>query len=128
MLYEVITDITIIEPDPRSISYQPGLTLVGSGLWKPEDVLYKRDDFLPKGVKLIEDSAATFDPKNNTLTTKGGLEISYDYLVVATGMMLNFAAIKGLDGEITTCRITSYNVCYTKLLRSCGRFSMLHRF
>jgi len=95
-------DITIIEPDPRSISYQPGLTLVGSGLWKPEDVLYKRDDFLPKGVKLIEDSAATFDPKNNTLTTKGGLEISYDYLVVATGMMLNFAAIKGLDGEITT--------------------------
>ena len=27
-------DITVIEPNPESVSYQPGQTLVASGLWK----------------------------------------------------------------------------------------------
>ncbi|MEA3521711.1 MAG: FAD/NAD(P)-binding oxidoreductase [Campylobacterota bacterium] len=95
-------DITVIEPDPKSVSYQPGQTLVGAGLWEKADIVYNRDDFLPSGVTLIKDSATTFDPTNNKLTTAGGKEISYDYLIIATGLMLNYAAINGLEGVITS--------------------------
>ncbi|MEA1919116.1 MAG: FAD/NAD(P)-binding oxidoreductase [Campylobacterota bacterium] len=95
-------DITVIEPDPKSVSYQPGQTLIGAGLWEQSDIEYNRDDFLPSGVTLIKDSATTFDPKNNKLTTAGGQEISYDYLIIATGLNLNYGAIVGLEGEITS--------------------------
>ena len=95
-------DITVIESDPMSVSYQPGQTLVGAGLWDIEDIQYKRDEYLPSGVKLIKGSVTAFDPDNNSLTVDGSKEVTYDQLVIATGVMLNYAQIKGLDGEITS--------------------------
>jgi len=95
-------DITIIEPDPLSVSYQPGQTLVASGIWDLSDIQYKRDEYLPNGVKLLKGSVTSFDPKNNKITVDGSKEISYDQLIIATGIMLNYKAIKGLDGEITS--------------------------
>ncbi|WP_419763703.1 MAG: NAD(P)/FAD-dependent oxidoreductase [Arcobacter sp.] len=91
-------DITIIEPNSVSVSYQPGQTLVASGIWKKEDIVYKTKDFLPKSVKLINDKVVDFDPDNNKVITKGGETISYDFLIVAAGLALNYGAIKGLDG------------------------------
>lgn len=95
-------DITVIEPDPLSVSYQPGQTLIGAGVWDISDIQYNRDDFLPSGVKLIKGSVTAFDPENNKLTVDGTQEVTYDQLVVATGVVLNYAAIKGLDGVITS--------------------------
>lgn len=95
-------DITVIEPDPLSVSYQPGQTLVGSGIWDPYDIIYKRDDFVPSGVKLIKGSVTSFNPKNNSVTVDGSQEISYDQMIIATGLMLNYAAVKGLNGVITS--------------------------
>jgi len=90
-------DITILEPTETSTSYQPGQTLVGAGLWVDADVTYKRDDFLPSGVKLIKESAVEFDPDNNTVKTSGGQTIKYDFMIVAAGVKLDFSRIKGLD-------------------------------
>ncbi|MEA2100132.1 MAG: FAD/NAD(P)-binding oxidoreductase [Campylobacterota bacterium] len=95
-------DITVIEPDPLSCSYQPGQTLVGAGLWEQDDIVYERDDKLPSGVKLIKGAVTAFDPDNNSVTVDGKQEVKYDQLVIATGLMLNYAAIKGLDGVITS--------------------------
>lgn len=93
-------DITVIEPNPLSTSYQPGQTLVGGGIWDKSELVYNRDDFVPSGVKLIKGAVTAFDPDNNKVTVDGKDEISYDYLIVATGLMLNYKAIKGLTGEI----------------------------
>ncbi len=38
-------DITIIEPNPKSVSYQPGNTLIGAGIWTKDDVTYETKDF-----------------------------------------------------------------------------------
>ncbi|WP_455757275.1 NAD(P)/FAD-dependent oxidoreductase [Sulfurimonas sp.] len=95
-------NITVIEPDPMSVSYQPGQTLVGAGLWDISDIQYKRDDKLPAGVKLIKGSVTSFDPDNNKVTVDGNQDVSYDQLIVAAGVHLNYAAIKGLDGVITS--------------------------
>ena len=90
-------DITVIEPQKLSVSYQPGQTLVGAGIWDENDIAYNRDDFVPEGVKIIEDRAIAFDPMKNKLTTAKGQVISYDYLIVATGLQLDFERIKGLE-------------------------------
>lgn len=95
-------DITIIEPDSLSVSYQPGQTLVAAGLWEKSDIEYSRDDKLPDGVTLIKGSVTAFDPDNNRVTVDDKEEISYDQLIIATGLMLNYGAIKGLDGVITS--------------------------
>ncbi len=90
-------DITVIEPEALSCSYQPGQTLVGAGLWEKGDIAYKRDDFTPSGVKIIKEKAVEFDPDNNTVTTDKGTKVSYDYMIIAAGVKLNYAAIKGLE-------------------------------
>ena len=95
-------DITVIEPDPLSVSYQPGQTLVGAGLWDLSDIQYTRDSKVPSGVKLIKGSVTSFDPDNNKVTVDGNQEVSYDQMIIATGVMLNYGAIKGLDGSITS--------------------------
>ncbi len=95
-------DITVIEPDPKSVSYQPGQTLVGSGVWEKSDIVYYRDDKLPDGVTLIKGSVTAFDPDNNKVIVDGSQEVPYEHLIVATGLVLNYGAIKGLKGEITS--------------------------
>ena len=95
-------DITVIEPDAFSVSYQPGQTLVAAGLWDKSDIVYKRKDYLPAGVKLINGSVTAFDPDNNKVVVDGKEEVTYDQLIIATGLMLNYGAIKGLDGVITS--------------------------
>ena len=95
-------EITVIEPDPLSVSYQPGLTLVAAGLWDKNDIVYSRDDKVPSGVTLIKGAVTAFDPDNNSVTVDGKQEISYDQMIIATGLTLNYGAIKGLNGNITS--------------------------
>lgn len=92
--------ITIIEPDENSIKYQPGQTMIGGGLWKSEDILKDTKDFLPKDAKWIKDIVVEFNPDNNLVITKNSGEISYDFLICATGLELNFEGIEGVSKDI----------------------------
>ena len=109
-------DITVIEPEALSVSYQPGQTLVAAGIWDASDIAYNRDDFVPDGVKVIEDKVIDFDPKNNQVTTAKGQVVPYDYLIVATGLQLDFERIKGLE-EAGRAYSSGDN---TKLLKALG--------
>ena len=98
-------DITIIEPNPKSVSYQAGTTLVASGVYSSKDELvYETKDFLPKGVTLIKDKAVDFNPEANRVTLASGDILDYDFMIVAAGVVLDFGAIKGLEeiGEAYT--------------------------
>ncbi len=97
-------DITIIEPNPNSVSYQPGNTLIGAGLWTKDAVTYETKDFMPNGVKWIQDKAVEFNPTANELKTAKGEVIKYDFLVIAAGLVNDFGMIKGLEevGEVYT--------------------------
>jgi sulfide:quinone oxidoreductase len=88
-------DITIIAPNEVHI-YQPGQVFVAAGEYSPEDIIGSNLDFIPDDVKWIKDEVATFDPDNNTLTTRKGEKVSYDYLVVATGLVYHYEKIEGL--------------------------------
>jgi len=109
-------DITVIEPQKLSTSYQPGQTLVAAGIWDEDDITYNRDDFVPDGVKVIEERAILFNPQENKLTTDKGQVVSYDYLIVAVGLQLDFERIKGLE-EAGRAYSAGDN---TKLLKTLG--------
>ena len=92
-------DITIIAPNEIHL-YQPGQVFIGAGEMEMEDILLDNNDYIdPDEVTWIKDEVKVFDPDNNTLTTRAGEELKYDYLVVATGAQYNYEAIDGLTKE-----------------------------
>jgi len=88
--------ITLIDRRREHV-YQPGLTLVAAGLKGPGYVLSATRDYINGRVSLIEDAVAEIDPVGRSVTTEGGRRIAYDYLIVATGLQLDYAAIEGMD-------------------------------
>ena len=90
-------NITVVEPNPKSVSYQPGNTFIGAGLYTKDDILYSTKEFIPNGVTLINDKAIEFDPQNNKLKLEKGDILEYDFLVIAAGLVLDFTKIEGLE-------------------------------
>ena len=88
-------DVAILEPATDHY-YQPGWTLVGAGVFSLEQTRRPEASLIPAGVTWIREGVAGFDPASNSVTTTGGQTLSYDALVVATGMKLCWEAIKGL--------------------------------
>lgn len=88
--------ITIIDPRKQHL-YQPGLTLVATGLKPANYVTTDTKGWLPSGVTLIEEAVAAVDPETKTVATRGGQAIAYDWLVVAPGLVLDHDAIEGFS-------------------------------
>jgi sulfide:quinone oxidoreductase len=89
-------EITIVD-GRKQHWYQPGFTLIAAGLKPAGYSVSGTGDWLPKGVKWVEEYAAGIDPVAQTVTTEGGTKLDYDYLIVATGLTLNWAGVEGFD-------------------------------
>lgn len=88
--------ITIID-GRKAHYYQPGFTLIGAGLKPASYVVSQTQDYLPRTVEWISEAVAELDPESNRVVTTSGKALSYDYLIVATGLKLDYAAIEGMD-------------------------------
>ena len=91
--------ITLIDAK-KEHHFQPGFTLVAAGLWRPENVTERNADYVPRGVEWIEEAVAEFDPQAKAVVTAGGRRVAYDFLFVATGLMLDYRAIAGMDPSL----------------------------
>ncbi|ETW86035.1 sulfide:quinone oxidoreductase [Heterobasidion irregulare TC 32-1] len=96
--------------------YQPGWTLVGSGLKQKSTLRRPLADLIPSHINHISENVQSFDPSGNSITTISGRKLSYDALVVATGLQVNFDQIEGLpkalaDPSSGVSTIYSYNTC-----------------
>lgn len=89
------SDITIIEPSARHF-YQPLWTLVGGGTVAREATVRPEARYMPQGVRWIRDSVAELAPERRSVTTAGGSTIDYDFLVVASGLEMDYEKIPGL--------------------------------
>ena len=88
--------IGIIEPTDTHY-YQPAWTLVGANTYNYEKTARPMASLIPKGVEWIKEFANKFEPESNKVITKAGLEITYDYLVVAPGLKIDPDMIDGLQ-------------------------------
>lgn len=91
--------ITLIDAK-KEHHFQPGFTLVAAGLWGPANVTEHNADYVPRGVEWIEQAVTEFDPDAKTVVTAAGQRIAYDFLFVATGLMLDYRAIAGMDASL----------------------------
>ncbi|KAG5679036.1 hypothetical protein PVAND_008637 [Polypedilum vanderplanki] len=87
--------VTVLESSDKHY-YQPLFTLIGGGMKKLEDSYRPMKDTLSCLTTWVKDRAAKFNPTTNTVETENGDTIEYDYLVVATGIEVNYEAIPGL--------------------------------
>ncbi|MCT0226111.1 FAD/NAD(P)-binding oxidoreductase [Synechococcus sp. CS-1328] len=99
-------EVAILEPS-RDHYYQPGWTLVGGGVFTLEQTHRLEVDLIPEGVVWIHDAVASFDPDAKAVRTAAGATISYDVLVVATGIKLCWDRIKGLSEALGSNGVTS---------------------
>ena len=89
------TDITIVEP-AETHWYQPAWTLVGAGAYNMQKTAKPMSDLMPKGVNWVKDKATGFKPEENKITTANSGDISYDFLVVSPGLVMDTSLIEGL--------------------------------
>ena len=91
----------IVVLDPREdFTFIPSLIWLPFGIRDAGDItfplapLYER-----KGIRFINQAAASIDPAAHVVTTAGGEMLAYDRLLIATGPRLAFEKVPGLGPE-----------------------------
>ncbi len=91
--------ITLIDAR-REHLYQPGFTLVGAGIKRAAYVTSTTAEYVPANVEWVQERVAEFDPHGNKVLTDSGKAFAYDFLIVATGMTLEYGLIEGMDESL----------------------------
>ncbi|KAJ7097965.1 sulfide-quinone oxidoreductase [Mycena belliarum] len=103
-------DVAIIDPSDRHF-YQ-----ARAGLKKKTDFVRPLPSLIPSHITLISDRVQKFSPASSSVTTASGRNISYDSLVVAAGIKINWDGIEGLPQALMNSAsgvssIYSYETC-----------------
>lgn len=99
-------DIAVIEPSEEHY-YQPGWTMVGGGVFRPEQTARREADVMPDGVTWIRAAVAGFDPDARVVELDDGSRVSYDLLIVAMGNRLAWEEVEGLEDALGRNGVTS---------------------
>ncbi|MBS1097114.1 TIGR01244 family phosphatase [Gluconobacter sphaericus] len=98
--------VGVVEPSNEHF-YQPGWTLVGGGVFQAAQTRRKEADVMPKDVVWMRQAAKLFRPEVREVVLGDGTVVSYDALIVATGITLNWNAIPGLVETLGKNGVTS---------------------
>lgn len=77
-------EITVVDRDDDHL-YQPGYLFMPFGTYTPDQVVRKRHAFIPDGVDFVMAEVERVDAEAGTVALRGGRELAYDYLVIASG-------------------------------------------
>lgn len=87
--------IVVVDQDAHHY-YQPGLLFIPFGIYRKEDVVKPRQDFLPSGVEWILAPVELIQPEQNRVRLADGRLLRYDFLIIATGCRLDPEATPGM--------------------------------
>jgi sulfide:quinone oxidoreductase len=94
--------------DPADIHYyQPGWTMVGGGIFEPQQTARTMGSLIPRGVKWIKAAVAAFEPQNDAVILDGCRVVKYDRLIVCPGLKLDWGAVEGLEETLGRNGVTS---------------------
>lgn len=99
-------DLAIIEPAARH-HYQPGWTMVGGGVFRPEVTSKPMAEVMPQFVSWYQKAVTAVDQDNNQVVLDDGSAIGYESLVLAPGLELNWGGIEGLEAALGNNGVTS---------------------
>lgn len=100
-----ISDIAIIDPSETHY-YQPMWTLVGGGEAPIGPTARPQSSVIPKGVTWIKAAATGVDPETNTVQLSNGSTVGYNWLVVASGIQLDWEKVPGLVDTLGTNNVS----------------------
>lgn len=92
-------DIKVISPN-ENFTFIPSMIWVPFGRRKLRDISFPIRPVLErKGIEFIRDKAIKVDPAGNTVQTGNHGLVHYDYLVVSTGIQMDFGVVDNLHPE-----------------------------
>jgi len=103
--------IGIVDPSEKHF-YQPLWTIAGTGLIDKQVTEKKQKDLIPEGVTWLKESVVSIDPERKVVQLTGGMDVAYEFLVVATGLTLNWDKINGLPetlGKNGVCSVYQWD-------------------
>jgi sulfide:quinone oxidoreductase len=90
--------IAVVEPSDKHY-YQPLWTLVGAGIFPKEESERAEAALIPDGVTWVRGAVTSIEPEHRTVHTAKG-PMTYDVLVVAVGIALDWTSIPGLAESV----------------------------
>lgn len=99
-------DIALIEPADVHY-YQPGWTMVGGGIFEPQQTAKTEASLIPKGVVWIKAAVAAFEPTENAVILDGCRVVKYNRLIVCPGLKLDWGKVDGLIDTLGKNGVTS---------------------
>lgn len=89
--------ITIIDKDDRHV-YQPGLLFIPFGVYKADEIVRSRSEFISKGINFVVDEVVAVDVDKQVVETTAG-SYDYDKIIVSTGVEMAPEEVPGMmDG------------------------------
>ena len=99
-------DIAVVEPEQEHY-YQPSLTLVGAGVYPLAKTHRPEASVIPPRVIWIRGAVKSFEPEKNSVRLHNGDAFTYEYLVVCTGVKLDWDKVIGLAETLGTNGVCS---------------------
>ena len=99
-------DIGIVDPATKHY-YQPAWTLVGGGTFTVNDTERTEASVIPSGTTWVQKAISTFEPEENQVTCTDGTQLTYQFMVVAPGIQLDWFKIKGAKEWLGKNGVTS---------------------
>lgn len=94
--------------DPADIHYyQPGWTMVGGGIFEPEETAKTMGSLIPAGVHWLKTAVTAFEPATDSVILEGCRVIKYKRLIVCPGLKLDWHRIEGLTETLGRHGVTS---------------------
>ncbi|HEX6221292.1 MAG TPA: FAD/NAD(P)-binding oxidoreductase [Acidimicrobiia bacterium] len=90
-------EITVVDQTPEHL-YQPGFLFIPFGIYEPSVVTKPKEKFIPDGVDIVFGDIDLVTPQSNEVTMADGTLLSYDQLIIATGVTPRPDQTPGMDG------------------------------
>ncbi|MCF7668682.1 MAG: NAD(P)/FAD-dependent oxidoreductase [Verrucomicrobia bacterium] len=100
-------NIKIIDQNPVHY-YQPGFLFMPFGIYSDRDVEKPKRRFIPRDVEYIESSVDRVNAEKSRVMLSNGVEVSYDILIIATGVRTVPDQVEGMMGTDWRNRIFDF--------------------
>ena len=91
--------IRIVDKDPLHY-YQPGFLFIPFGIYQPYDIVRTKKEFLAPDIDLLINEVEEIKGRENKVLIKGGKELPYNVLIIATGAQVVPEETEGLKAEL----------------------------
>lgn len=91
--------VEVFTAEPRQLYSRVRLPEVLAGKSEPEDIIFHTQEWYEKKNIVVHTGTmvTAIDPDGRTITLKDGTDVSWDYLVIATGASANHPPLPGAD-------------------------------